>query len=111
MGMSPLLTFWRITLLEALGTALPALGNSLIGLIKGTSLAFTCAVIDITASAQIMAVGNLRYFESYLSIALIYWAMTIIISWLLKRLEKKLKADEQEGSLNDSANRQLTEKF
>ncbi len=111
MGMSPLLTFWRITLPEALVTALPALGNSLIGLIKGTSLAFTCAVIDITASAQIMAAGNLRYFESYLSIALIYWAMTIIISWLLKRLEKKLKADEQEVSQNDSANRQLTEKF
>ena len=111
MGMSPLLTFWRITLPEALVISLPALGNSLIGLIKGTSLAFTCAVIDITASAQIMAASNFRYFESYLSIALIYWALTIIISWLLKCLEKKLKADEQEVGLSDPSNQQLTQKF
>lgn len=96
MGMSPMQTFFRITLPEALVIALPALGNSLVGLIKGTSLAFTCAVVDITAAGKIMASRNYRYFEGYISVALIYWAMTIIISWLLKKLEKKLKADEQE---------------
>lgn len=94
MGMSPLQTFWRITLPEALVIALPSLGNSLVGLIKGTSLAFTCAVIDITAGGKLLASRNFRYFESYVSVALIYWVLTIIISWLLKRLEKKLKADE-----------------
>lgn len=96
MGMSPLQTFIRITLPEALVIALPALGNSLVGLIKGTSLAFTCAVIDITAGGKLLASRNFRYFESYISVALIYWVLTIVISWLLKKLEKKLKADEQE---------------
>lgn len=111
MGMTPMQTFWRITLPEALVIALPALGNSLVGLIKGTSLAFSCAVIDITAAAQVMASVNYRYFENYLSVALIYWALTIIISWALRRLEKKLKADEQEITNNDYQSRQLTEKF
>lgn len=111
MGMTPMQTFWRITLPEALVIALPALGNSLVGLIKGTSLAFSCAVIDITAAAKIMAAPNYRYFENYLSVALIYWALTIIISWALRRLEKKLKADEQEIIKHDYQSRQLTEKL
>lgn len=111
MGMTPMQTFWRITLPEALVIALPALGNSLVGLIKGTSLAFSCAVIDITASAKIMAAGNYRFFENYLSVALIYWALTIIISWALRRLEKKLKADEQEMIYHDYQSRQFTEKL
>ena len=68
----------------------------MVGLIKGTSLAFTCAVIDITAGGKLLASRNFRYFESYISVALIYWVLTIVISWLLKKLEKKLKADEQE---------------
>ena len=90
--------------------ALPALGNSLVGLIKGTSLAFTCAVIDITAAAKVMAARDYRYFENYLSVALIYWGLTIIISFTLRRLEKKLKADEQEVGMNDSS-QSLTEKL
>lgn len=93
LGMSPLQTFMRITLPEALVIALPSLGNSFVGLIKGTSLAFTCAVIDITAGGKLIASRNFRYFESYISVALIYWVMTIVISWLLKKLEKKLRAD------------------
>lgn len=110
MGMTPWQTFYRITLPEALVIALPALGNSLVGLIKGTSLAFTCAVIDITAAAKVMAARDYRYFENYLSVALIYWGLTIIISFTLRRLEKKLKADEQEVGMNDSS-QSLTEKL
>ena len=45
----------RIILPEAIEVALPTLGNSLISIIKGTSLAFTCAVVEITAQGQIIA--------------------------------------------------------
>ncbi len=39
--------------------------NSFIGLIKGTSLAFVCAVVEMTAAGKIIAVRAYRYFEVY----------------------------------------------
>ena len=47
-------TLRRIILPEAFEVALPTLGNSFISIIKGTSLAFTCAVVEITAQGQII---------------------------------------------------------
>lgn len=110
MGMTGWQTFFRITLPEALVIALPSLGNSLVGLVKGTSLAFTCAVVDITAAGKLLASRSYRYFEGYVAVALIYWVVTIVLSWLLKRLERKLKADEKEETTVDTG-RALTEKL
>lgn len=43
---------------EAFVVALPTLGNALIGLLKGTSLAFVCSVVEITAQGKILAGSN-----------------------------------------------------
>ncbi|ASA23303.1 amino acid ABC transporter permease [Paenibacillus donghaensis] len=83
----------RIILPEAFIVALPTLGNALIGLMKGTSLAFVCSVVEITAQSRILAGNNLRFFESYCSLALIYWAMTIVIEQAIALLEKRLDID------------------
>lgn len=80
----------RIILPEAFVVALPTLGNTLIGLMKGTSLAFVCAVVEITAAAKIIAGSNYRYFEVYLSLAIVYWFLTIIIEQLIKFIEKRI---------------------
>lgn len=64
---------------EAIVVALPSLGNSFIGLIKGTSLAFVCAVVEMTAAGKIIAGRTYRYFEVYVSLAIIYWIITIIV--------------------------------
>lgn len=85
----------RIILPEAMTVALPGLGNSFIGLIKGTSLAFTCAVVEMTAQGKIMGGRTYRYFEVYVSLAIIYWAVTIIVEQLLKFLERRLELPEQ----------------
>lgn len=85
----------RIILPEAMTVALPGLGNSFIGLIKGTSLAFTCAVVEMTAQGKILGGRNYRYFEVYVSLAIIYWAVTIIVERLLKFVEKRLELPEQ----------------
>ena len=55
MGMSGFQILGRVTLPQAIVVALPSLGNSLISLIKGTSLAFTVAVVDLTAQGRILA--------------------------------------------------------
>lgn len=85
----------RIIIPEALTVALPTIGNSLISSIKGTSLAFTCAVVEITAQGKIIGGRNYRYFEVYCSLAIIYWIVTVIIEQILKYAEKKLAIPEQ----------------
>ncbi|MBR1930311.1 MAG: amino acid ABC transporter permease [Lachnospiraceae bacterium] len=95
LGMTYFQVLRRIILPEAIEVALPSLGNSFIGLIKGTSLAFTCAVVEMTAQGRIIAGRNFRYFEVYCSLAIIYWVITIIIERIIKLLEKKMAIPEQ----------------
>jgi len=92
----------RIILPEAMTVALPGLGNSFIGLIKGTSLAFTCAVVEMTAQGKILGGRNYRYFEVYVSLAIIYWAVTIIVERILKLIEKRLELPEQIDKKKDT---------
>lgn len=80
----------RVIIPEAFVVALPTLGNTLIGLLKGTSLAFVCAVVEMTAQAKIIAGANYRYFEVYLALAVIYWGVTIMIEQLIQFVEKKI---------------------
>ncbi len=79
----------RILFPEALAVALPSLGNSLIALLKGTSLAFSCSVVEMTAEGKILAGTSYRYFESYCSLAIIYWGLTLVIERIFRVLEKR----------------------
>lgn len=88
-------TMRRIILPSALIVAIPNLGNSLISLLKGTSLAFTVTVIDIMGQARIIAGSNLRFFEAYIAVAVIYWIICIIIEQLVHRLERRMNVDQQ----------------
>jgi polar amino acid transport system permease protein len=95
LGMNYPQTLLRIIFPEAVVVALPSLGNSLISVIKGTSLAFTCAVVEMTAQGKIMGGRTYRNFEVYVSLAIIYWLITIIIEKGLGFVEKKLQIPEQ----------------
>lgn len=101
LGMSYFQAFRRIILPETLQVALPNLGNSFIGLIKGTSLAFTCAVVEITAQGKIIGGHTYRYFEVYVSLAIIYWILTIIVEQFIKFIEKKISIPEQVDLVED----------
>lgn len=95
LGMTGIQTLKRIILPEAITVALPSLGNSIIGLIKGTSLAFACSVIEMTAQGKILAGRNYRYFEAYISLAIIYWLITIIVERIIKFLEKRTSVPDK----------------
>lgn len=99
LGMTRLQVLRRITIPEATVVALPTLGNAFIGLMKNTSLAFVASVVDLTAEGQILAGNSYRYFESYLSLALIYWALTIITEQILRLLENRLTVFERAAEL------------
>ena len=109
LGMTYAQALRRIILPEAIEVALPTLGNSLISIIKGTSLAFTCAVVEITAQGQIIGGKTYRFFEVYVSLAIIYWVITLIIEQLIRVIENKIRIPDQvelasangEGKKND----------
>lgn len=52
-------------------------------------------VIDIMGQARIMAGANLRFFEAYIAVALIYWLLCILIERSIRFLERKLNVDAQ----------------
>lgn len=94
-GMTGAQVLRRIMLPQAFRVALPPLGNSFISLIKGTSLVFVCSVVEMTAEGKILAGNNYRFFESYCSIAIIFWVLTVGIEYIFKKLEEKFSVPDQ----------------
>jgi len=83
---------WHVVLPQALRTAFPALSNSLISMLKGTSLAATITVMEMFRQAQVI---NGRVYESlglYMEVALIYLIFCTILTWLQHRGEKRLSS-------------------
>lgn len=93
-GLTEKQTMRRIILPNAMINAVPNLGNSIISLLKGTSLAFTVTVVDMMGQARIIAGANLRFFEAYIGVSIIYWVLCIIIENLIRVLEDKLNVDK-----------------
>ena len=54
----------------------------------------------MTAEGKILSGRNYRYFEVYVSLAIIYWAITIILEKILKLIEKKISVPDQVEQLN-----------
>lgn len=102
LGMTYLQALRRIILPEAIEVALPSLVNSFIALIKGTSLAFTCAVVEMTAAGKIIAGRTYRYFEVYVSLAIIYWVITVVIEQIMKRVENKIAIPEEAPAIQSA---------
>lgn len=94
-GMTGFQVFKRVTLPEAARVATAPLGNSLIGLLKGTSLAFVVSVVEMTAQAQITAGSSFRTFETYFALALVYWPLCFVLENLIRFVESKLDVQMQ----------------
>ena len=87
----------HIVLPQAFRTAFPALSNSLISMLKGTSLAATITVTEMFRQATVI---NGRVYESlglYGEVALIYLAFCTILTWLQRRGEKRLASYGGDG--------------
>lgn len=89
-GMTKAQAYWRIILPQATQNALPATGNQFISLIKETSLAFTLGVVELFAQGKIMAAASFKFFETYLAVAIVYWVLIIIYSYIQQLLENRL---------------------
>ena len=100
-GMTGWQTNYRIILPQAFLVALPNLGNTIIALVKDTSLAYTITIIEILNRARLLASGYSRTFEAYFGAALVYWVICLFVEFIAKILEKWLK--RRRGLLDDTA--------
>ena len=81
---------YRIVIPQALRTAFPPLSNSLIGLVKDTSLAYSISIVEIMATAQRIATRTYDYFLLYIEAAFVYLIFCTVLQWLQRYLEGKL---------------------
>ncbi|CAA9426484.1 MAG: Probable amino-acid permease protein YxeN [uncultured Rubellimicrobium sp.] len=89
-GMTQLQALRRIILPQAARIAAPTLLNYFIDMIKATSLAFTLGVTEMMGAAQKEAASSFRYFEAFLLVAIIYWAVVETLSTVQRRLELRM---------------------
>ncbi|MGN0204666.1 MAG: amino acid ABC transporter permease [Coprococcus sp.] len=102
-GMTGGQTMRRVIIPQAMIVAIPNLGNSMISLVKSTSLAFTIGVIEMMGKAKVIAGRNMRFFEVYIGLALLYWLMCILIEFGVHKLEKKFNILDRKVEDNDQA--------
>ena len=88
-------TLWHIILPQAFKNVLPALGNEFIVLLKETSVAGYIALEDLTKGGDIIRSQTYSPFLPLLSVAAIYLAIVMLLSFLLKLLERRLRNSER----------------
>lgn len=101
LGMTRAQVYRRVIIPNAAVVATPTLINSLIGLTKGTSLAFSAGVVEVFAQAQILGGADYRYFERFISVALVYWVVNIAIENLGRFIEKKMAIEAPDNVETD----------
>lgn len=80
-----------IVLPQAARIAVPPLGNTLLSLLKDTSLAATVLLTELFRTAQVAAAESNRFLALYAFAALYYWIACLVISWLQGRVERRLE--------------------
>ena len=89
-GMNYPTTLRRVILPQAARTAVPPLSNTLISLVKDTSLASTILVTELLRVAQLAAAPTFDFFALYGVAAIYYWVICVILSFFQGRLETRL---------------------
>jgi cystine transport system permease protein len=90
-GMGYSTTLQRIVLPQAARTAVPPLSNTLISLVKDTSLASTILVTELLRVAQLAAAPTFDFFALYGVAAIYYWVICLALSSAQGRLETRLE--------------------
>lgn len=87
-------TMWYIVLPQALKNVLPALANEFIVLLKETAVAGYVGLTDLTRGVNIIRGVTYQSFLPLMAAAVIYLVMVIFFTWLVGRLERRLRSSE-----------------
>ncbi len=93
------LSYWkamlRIVIPQSIKNILPTLGNEFIVLIKETSIVGYIAIVDVTKAFKSIADANYEYIIPYVMLAVVYLVLVILITWLIRALERRFKKSDR----------------
>ncbi len=95
LGLSYSTTMMRIVIPQAVKNILPTLGNEFIALIKETSVVSFVGATDLYVAFNYIGTNNYEFMVPYLVMALIYIAIVLIISLLIKIMERSLRKSDR----------------
>ncbi len=91
LGLNYLKTMWLIIAPQVLKNVLPTLANEFIVLLKETSVAGYVAVADLTFAGNRIRGVTFSAFMPLIAVALIYLAVVMFLTWLVGKLERRLR--------------------
>lgn len=90
LGLSYWQTLHHIVLPQALRVAVPSMGNTLISLIKDTSLVSVITVTELMLATKEVIATTFRPLPLYIAAALVYWCLSLAFEALQRRAERHL---------------------
>ncbi|MGY3777144.1 amino acid ABC transporter permease [Isobaculum melis] len=88
-GFSYVQAMWYIVLPQAIKIVIPPLGNQFINLIKNSSILAVVTGLDLMYQGDLIASATFNTFDTYMIVALLYLILTLPLSIIMNRLEKK----------------------
>lgn len=89
LGMKSAKVMRRVVLPQALRIALPPYGNTLVMMLKDSSLVSTITVAEMTRQGQLIAASTFDNLTVYTLVALLYLALSLPLTFMLRRVEKR----------------------
>ena len=93
-GLTYAATMRYIIIPQAFKNVLPALGNELITLVKETSVVTVIGLRDLTKGAMIIQSKTYQAMVPYLAIAAIYLVIVMFLTWVMGKLERRLRQSD-----------------
>ncbi len=94
LGMSYSQAMRYVILPQAVRNVLPALGNDFVAMVKDSSLVSVLAVRDITQVSRLYAGSTFRFREAYITLAVMYLTLTVMLSLVVQFVERRLRAHD-----------------
>ncbi len=105
LGLPPRIVIWRVLLPQALRQMVPALGNSVNGLLKATSLTSVISVEELMRRSQMVMQVRFDVLEVFAVAAVYYLAMTTAWGWVQRLIERRMGRPFSDGAGSGQAPR------
>lgn len=95
LGMTYVQAMRYVILPQAVRRVLPPLGNDFISLLKDSSLATVLAVPELTQLGRVQRSSTFRVFEVFNTVTILYLSMTLMLSFFVRNLERRLSGERR----------------
>ncbi len=102
LGLTRFKSFLHITLPQSLRLSLPGLSNEFTIVLKDSPLAYVVAVAELLKRAENLISSNFRPFELYFICAVIYFIMYLIVEYIFKIVNKRMRSESFFDNNDDS---------